>query len=587
MSFFKFLKDVFFSRPAIALLVSAFFFLAGILELFSMAMVLPVLMDLFSSTEKTGLAYELTQFIGFSDISFGQALIFISVFMSLRGVLIFIADFVMVKVARDLEVEMRSSLFTSLVQANWLYIQRQNLGNVPNLILRETEKYAVAIQKLGQFLSSFFIAGVLITTSVIASWQLAALFVLSVSPYLVFSRFLSKKISIHAKKRLGEANQVSAQMSENLVHLKYIKSSALEDQVSARFIRSVKAYADHFFKVMFHARLIKNFPEIFGVLIISLLIFYSHHSMGLQPADIVFFLLLMFRGYRQISGVQTVLSSVLENIPSFEICENFLEDSQAHKEQPHGTTQNIAEPLHLRLDNVTYTYPSRDKPILSAFDLQLPQRGLVAFIGTSGAGKTTVVDLLLGLIEPQDGRVLLNEDIALSSISYEAWRARIGYVPQDPFLVSGSIRDNILLHATDKSEGHLVSVAKMARVDDFVADLPDGYDTHLGFVNTGLSGGQKQRIALARALAHDPSILILDEATSALDPQTEADIRGAVKSISQSKLVVMIAHSMEMVKEADVIYFMANGTVLAAGSYEDLSANNAAFRSYVSGTISH
>lgn len=570
MNILAFSREVFASRPGVIAAICGLFFLAGVLELLSIAMVLPVLMGLFSASGEAGFAGEIIAAIGLSGLSLSGALILISVFMLLRGLLIQRVDFIMAGLARDLEVEIRGALFSSFLQAGWPYLVKQDLGRIQNLILRESEKYSIAIQKLGQFLSAALIAGILILSSVMVSWQMAAMFAVAVLPYMVLTRLVSKRISACAKRRVTAAGEVSAQIAESVMHLKYIKASSLEDRTSAQFMARVSEYAGHFYNIMCYTRFIKNFPEIFGVLMISVLIIVSHSLMGQNPADMVFFLLLMFRGYRQVSGVQTVLASLVENIPSYETCLRFIRDARENRENRGQGRDFDARSLRIGIRNLSFSYRDDAPPVLQDINLDIPETGLVAFAGPSGSGKTTLADLLLGLMPPQKGDILINGDLGMSEINLEQWRGRIGYVPQEPFLIYGTIRENILLHATDRTDARLHAVAALARVDEFVRDLPGQYETPLGLINTGLSGGQKQRIALARALAHDPLFLILDEATSALDARTEKDIREAVKNISRTRPVLMIAHSLEMLKEADIIHVLEKGRILESGSYESL-----------------
>jgi len=581
MIFFEFLKNIFRSKPLIIFTVSILFFVAGLLELFSLAMILPVLSQLFDSSQTSGLAGELLKYVGLTEPSMSSALIFITILMSIRGLLILIADLVMAKVARDLEVEVRESIFTSLLGVSWEYAQSLDLGRLPNLILRETEKYSISIQKLGQFLSSFLIASILVITSMFASWKLAILFVLAIFPYLVIVRMLNQKIAVHAQERIEEANKISSQTSENLMHLKYIKSSALSAQVSNRFNTSVKKYAHQFFMVMCYVRFIKNFPEIFGVIIIAVLVYYAHSQMGLVPSDIVFFLLLMFRGYRQISGVQTILSSLVENIPSYKTCSDFIRDANRHKELQLDKPHKKETLPDIKIENVTYAYPSRHEPAIRNINLHLPSKGLVVFAGKSGAGKTTLIDLLLGLITPKKGCVYIDKNYKLSDISILEWRHNIGYVPQDPFLIAGTIRENISLHSGNAPSEQIERISKNAGINKFISELPDGYETQIGLVNTGISGGQKQRIAIARALAKDPDFLIFDEPTSALDPETARDLRDAIIGISKSKLVIMIAHSLDIMKAADSLHFMVNGEINASGTYDNLVKSSNDFSNYV------
>lgn len=574
MTFYSFFRDVFLSRPLFALFISGLFFLAGILELVSMALVLPVFMQLLGGSQDAGIAANLIGFIGFSDVSLPEALFFISLLMVFRGILMLLADFAMAKLARDLEIEVRVSLYSSFVKSTWSYILSQDLGRMPNIILREPEKYSIAVQKLGQFLSALFISAVLIGSSILVSWQLLLLFSVAVLPYFILTRFLNKRVLNHSQKRLMNANKLSSHISESLMHLKYIKASSLEKSEIDRFSSRVKGYANHFFKIICYMRFIKNFPEIFGIVIISGLVILAHESLGDKPADIIFFLLLMFRGYRQISGLQTILSSLIENIPSYEMCQKFIKECVEKVERLKG--DDLQGQIHLKVKDVSFGYDNAQDLVLKSVNLDLPVKGLVAFAGASGAGKTTLVDILLGLYPQKSGEISVSERGSLSNIDVSQWRKSIGYVPQEPFLISGSIKDNILIHSEDKSEENLLSAAKKAKVDHFVEEFPDGFNTNVGLINTGLSGGQKQRIALARALAHETNILILDEATSALDAQTAQDIKEALLEISKQKLVVIIAHSADMLKAADLIYTLDKGEVKEQGNYENLMSNRGA-----------
>jgi len=556
----SFVQDVFKSRPLTAIGISITYFIAGILELFSMAMILPVLMGLFESSSQSGMATQFLSFIKLDDITPTQALVYIAVFMSLRGILMYLADLTVMKVAYAIERDTRNSLFSSFLEAKWSYIFHHKLGELPNIILRESERYSLAVQYLGRFLSGFFIAGVLVASSVFASWQLCALFVLAVLPYLLISRLLNKKISRHAESRVGVANDISHHVSESTLHLKYIKSSALEKKVTQLANQLIDKYAHHAFKVSSFHVAITHFPEVFGVITIAILITLAQNQIGTDPSDIIFFLLLMFRSYRQIASVQKLFGHMLENIPSYTLCKNMIKNAQAHKEEliAGDLDKSALTPIHINDLYFSYSDDS-NAPTLSGINLDLPPNGIIVFTGESGAGKSTLIDLILGLIKPNQGSINLANNTSLNDINLLAWREAIGYVPQEPFLISGSIRDNILLHSDDKSDENLFKVAKMAKVDSFVSKLSDGYDTKIGLINTGVSGGQKQRIALARALAGNPSILILDEATSALDAQTAEEIRTAIKEIAKEKLVLMIAHNQETMDMADMLYILDKG----------------------------
>jgi len=261
-----------------------------------------------------------------------------------------------------------------------------------------------------------------------------------------------------------------------------------------------------------------------------------------------------------------------------------IEASAVQKEDDYemrALSEEEARSAAIKLTNLKFAYGNKDQPALDDINITLPKTGLIAFVGLSGAGKSTLMDVILGLIPASDGGMKVGQD---HTLSIQQWRNKIGFVPQEPFLISGTIRENILVHTDHKNEKTLHGVGKIAHIDNFVDKLPNKYDTQIGFINTGLSGGQKQRIALARALAHDPEILILDEATSALDTQTTNAIKGAISEMSKHKLILMIAHNMELVKDADKIYVLEHGKIVASGTYEALEQSSE-FKLYLKTTL--
>jgi ABC-type multidrug transport system fused ATPase/permease subunit len=575
-----FLRNVIAAHKLRASLIAGLFLLAGILELLSLATALPVLMNLLGAEQQAGAAQKLIGSLGFQDLSLIGALTLMSVFMFFRGIIMLLGDIATAHLARGLEADIRGQMFSSLVKSSWKHLISLDLGAVPNMILRETEKYSIAIQKLGQFASSVFIALILILSSVFVSWQAFLIFVVAVTPYLFTSRIFNRAIKKHARKRLEYANEVGARVNESLVQLKFIKAAALEEKSAKRFDFAALKYMEHSYKIAVHTRLVKNFPEVFGVLILSFMLYIFSRVLSQTPTDTLFFLMLLFRGYRQIAGVQTVYSSMLENIPSFAACEQFIKDNARFEEIYTGAspaTPSAGDLLTAR--SVHFSYKDGSMPALNGIDLDIPATGLVALAGRSGSGKTTLADILMGLIAPSSGSIHFDSDSDLfKDINLHDWREIIGYVPQEPHLIAGSLRENILLGATDLSEQNLQRAASMARVDLFADELPQGYETQVGAFGIGLSGGQKQRVAIARALARNPKILILDEATSALDTITESAVQGAITDLTRTMPVLIIAHRLDTIKNADIIYVMEKGQVVEKGRFEDLIRSGSLFR---------
>lgn len=248
-------------------------------------------------------------------------------------------------------------------------------------------------------------------------------------------------------------------------------------------------------------------------------------------------------------------------------------------------TQPLRLERALELDGVSFAYAQAEKPTLRGVDLVIPARTTVGIVGGTGAGKTTLVDLILGLLTPDEGELRV-DGVRITPENMRAWQGTLGYVPQTIFLTDETIASNIAF-GVPKDQIDMAAVERAARIaalhDFVVSDLPQGYQTFVGERGVRLSGGQRQRIGIARALYRDPTLLIMDEATSALDNITERVVMEAVNRIRADKTIILIAHRLTTVKTCDTIFLMDRGRLLAQGSYDELLAGNATFRRMVAG----
>jgi ABC-type multidrug transport system fused ATPase/permease subunit len=224
----------------------------------------------------------------------------------------------------------------------------------------------------------------------------------------------------------------------------------------------------------------------------------------------------------------------------------------------------------IQLKNVTLTYPSKQLPAISNISFSVQPGKLVAVVGLSGAGKTTIIDVLLGVLTPDEGTVLISGLPPLLAVA--KWPGAIAYVPQDVAISSGTIRENVALgfpeqQATDEL---VTSALKVAQLDQFVSDLPQGLDTQVGERGAKISGGQRQRLGIARAMFTRPHLLVLDEATSSLDGETEASISDAIHELRGSTTVVLIAHRLSTVRDADIVVYLADGKIKTIGTFNEV-----------------
>lgn len=316
--------------------------------------------------------------------------------------------------------------------------------------------------------------------------------------------------------------------------------------------------------------------------IIVIVLYYLSTNRGLAQILPVLSLY-AFAGYRLMPELQQLFQSVTQIRFTRPALDNLTADLTAIDKQQlidaDITPVSLTFGTDIIFDNVSFSYPDSSVAALSRVNMVIPKNHTIGLIGASGSGKTTLVDVLLGLYEPLEGRVLIDGK-PLNEASMRGWREQIGYVPQHIFLTDDSIAANIAFGQApaDIDLEQVKEAARIANLHDFIETLPKGYATVVGERGVRLSGGQRQRIGIARALHHNPSVLIMDEATSALDGATENAVMQAIDELSGSKTIILIAHRLSTVQKADTIWLMEQGRVSASGTYDHLLSTSPKFR---------
>jgi ATP-binding cassette subfamily C protein len=278
------------------------------------------------------------------------------------------------------------------------------------------------------------------------------------------------------------------------------------------------------------------------------------------------------RAVMYIGSIRHAAAFVGRLAEDFHALENAAKPPEAREKEPIRFLDRIA------IERVSYAYEGNRAPVLQGVSIEIRRGESIGIVGATGAGKSTLIDLLLGLVVPTEGRIAVDgRDIheALSS-----WQRKIGYVPQSVFLIDDTVRRNVALGVPDAEidERRLSLAVRLARLDEFLSSLPQGLDTLVGERGVRLSGGQRQRVAIARALYHEPEVLIFDEATSALDNQTEREVTRAIGALQREKTLIIIAHRLSTVRGCDRLFFLREGRVAAVGSFDELLEKNEAFR---------
>jgi ATP-binding cassette, subfamily B, bacterial PglK len=386
--------------------------------------------------------------------------------------------------------------------------------------------------------------------------------------------------------RIGSERRRANQQRFNVVNeafggIKDLKISGLEMHYAERFRKPSVKMA----RRQTTAKIIGALPSfamqalVFGGMILVVLYLMATKG-GFQEA-LPLLALYAFAGYRLMPALQALYAEFSQLRFSDAALNSLYRDLQILDQRlPPPASRALPLQVQLELIDIRYTYPGAGHAALDGVSLVVPAHATVALVGSTGSGKTTTVDVILGLLQPQSGYVQVDGH-AITGENVRAWQRSLGYVPQQIYLTDDTVAANIAFGVPRNQVDHAAveRAARIANLHDFVvSELAQGYDTPIGERGIRLSGGQRQRIGIARALYHDPDMLILDEATSALDNLTERAVMEAVHNIGNRKTIIMIAHRLSTVRNCDCIYLLEHGRIVGQGTYDELIDQNADFR---------
>lgn len=390
------------------------------------------------------------------------------------------------------------------------------------------------------------------------------------------------------RERVVANQERFASVSDALNGIKVIKVLGREQTYLKRFRKAATKVARNQAASMTLGQLPKFAIEAIafgGIILLCLVLMARHGGAGSDALaqTLPILGLYAFAGYRLLPTFQSAYQSIAAMRFGGAAVASVYEDLVMRDSLPPLPRERSAPlGLHNSIDlrNVSFRYPGSDSGGLHDLTLEIPAGTRIGVVGSTGAGKTTLMDVLLGLLEPTEG-VMRVDGQAINRENVRAWQQTIGYVPQDIFLVDASAAENIALGvpSEDIDRERVVECACMAQIDNFIAgELPQGYDTKVGERGVRLSGGQRQRIGIARALYHDPDLIVFDEATSALDNLTEKDVMSAVNALSRQKTIVMVAHRISTVQACDTIIVLDKGKVVDRGTHETLLAGSPTYQ---------
>jgi len=501
--------------------------------------------------------------LGFSP-SIGVLLVVIVAGATIKSLLLLLAQRQVGYTAAQVATDLRLEMIRTVLRSKWEFFVHQPVGRLSNSLATEAQRSADSFINGATVLTLLFQALIYGAVALAVSWT-ATLVSLGAGAVVVgISHFLVRMARKAGRRQTKLLTALLARLTDTLQSVKPLKAMAREHladtvlgETTSRLNRALR-------KQVFSAAALNAAQEEMFAIVIATGMFVALVRYNMPFAQVMVLVFVLGKMLSQVGKVQKQYQKMVLGESAFWSMKAAIrEASEAEEHLGSGARPTLQQAI--ALDKVTFAYEARH-PVLRDLSLQIPAGKLTTLIGPSGSGKTTIIDLVTGLLRPQAGSVRL-DGVPLSELDLKAWRRMIGYVPQETLLLHASVLENVTLGDPDLSEEDAIRALQSADAWDFVAGMAQGIHSTVGERGAKLSGGQRQRIVIARALVHQPALLILDEATSALDPASEKAIGETMHHLRGSLTILAISHQTALVNTADCVYRLENGAAAAQSAH--------------------
>lgn len=508
------------------------------------------------------------RFFNFFNISFTvpTLLIFIILLFILRALVKIYLDYIKIKITADYENQTRKNVFSKVLGSDWPNLIKQKLGHIETILMIDVASSAILLREISTviMLGTSLLVYIIVAINISFNITLITL-VLGLVLFLILKP-LNYRTKVLSYGATSTNKDIAHHVNENILGVKTVKSMMVAGKAEKKGSKFFDKLRDIKVETFVIKSVTSSLIQPFGVIFVVLIFAFTYKTPDFNFAALVAIIYLIQRIFVYIQQLQKSLNTMYEKVPYLKSALDFERNSEKYEEKNTGTKDFIFNDK-LELKNINFAYDQN--PVLSDISFVAAKGEMIGIIGPSGVGKTTLVDLLLRLLTPQQGQIFL-DDIDIKDIDIVKWRENIGYVSQDMFLINDTIAENIRFYNDDLSDGDVEKFAKLANIYDFIQTLPNKFDTVIGERGVMISAGQRQRLVIARVLARNPKILILDEATSALDNESEQQIQKVIDALKGKVTVIAIAHRLSTIEDSDKLIVLEKGRISEIGSPREL-----------------
>jgi len=505
------------------------------------------------------------EFLGI-PFSLGYLIIGVSLVMTFRYTMTFLVGWLKAIISKSYERELRERTFKSALNGKIAYFDQEGSDDILNAIITETRYSSSALSKGIGVMERVFLVIMYLCVMLYISPLLTALAVLVLGGITLLLRYIVEP-AVTVGKRVAKANQkVQESVQAGTQGIRDVKLFGLTEEIYSKFNDSINTYTKSEIKLMRNKAAINNFYKISASITLFALIYVGFTYTQLGLGELGIFLIAMFQLAPRVSDLNSELYKLEGKISHLVRTQQFLEELNEREEQKNG--KPIKTLGNLEFENVDFSYEEEEK-VLKNVSFESSKNQFTAFVGESGAGKSTIVSLITRMYSPEKGKIKANNS-PIDEYDLKAWRERIAVVRQDPYIFNTTLKENITIGNREADKEEIMKVCRIAKVDEFLQELPKGLQSELGDEGVRLSGGQKQRVALARALLKDADFLILDEATSNLDSRLEKQVQSSIEDMEKNYGIIAIAHRLSTVENADTIHVLDQGKIIEKGPHNQL-----------------